>query len=838
MSSKTKSGLSETPPSKPSPATPRVSQLSRGVAKSESDSLSPLQSSRLSVDRSPRSINSKPTIDRRTPKVTRATPPEKPQTRVVKASELQVQLSHLQEDLKKTKEQLELIEKEKAQAIDELKQAKKAAEDANEKLQEAMVAQKRAEEDSEIEKFRAVELEQAGIEAAQKKEEEWQKELEDVRSQHALDVTALLSTTQELQRLKQELTMITDAKNQALSHADDATKIAEIHAEKVEILSSELTRLNVLLDSKLETEANESHKIVLQLKEEIDSLKQQLEKGKCFEDKLMEREAFIEQLNVDLVAAKMAESYARSLVEEWRNRVEELEMQAAEANKLERSASESLGSFMKELEANNVLLHDAETEMAALKEKVGLLEMTIRRQKGNLEESEHSLGMVKEEALFMEKKVESLMSELETVKEEKAQALNNEKLAASSVQSLLEEKNKVVTELENARDEEEKSKKAMESLASALHEVSVEAREAKERLVSNLVDHENYETQIEDLRLVLKATNEKYETVLDDAKHEIELLKKTVEESKNEFKNSKAMWDQKEENLVNSVRKSEEENISLEKKIDRLVNLQKQTEEEACGMRDEEAHLKDSLKEVEAEVISLQEALGEAKVESMKLKESLLVKENELQNIILENKELRTKEASSLEKVEELSKLLEEAMAKIQMVENGELTDSEKDYDLLPKMIEFSEENGNVREEKPKVEELPPQQTSELKTENAQEQFNGVTNEAVQMDAHKIENVNGKPKEDESKEKEDDSVEVEFKMWESCKIEKEQESFEEKVDSKVDGGESFDQTNGLSSTENVDDGGSSPAKQQQQKKKRPLLRKFGNLLKKGTSNQK
>jgi len=71
-----RSGLSETPPSKPSPATPRVSQLSRGVAKSESDSLSPLQSSRLSVDRSPRSINSKPTIDRRTPKVTRATPPE------------------------------------------------------------------------------------------------------------------------------------------------------------------------------------------------------------------------------------------------------------------------------------------------------------------------------------------------------------------------------------------------------------------------------------------------------------------------------------------------------------------------------------------------------------------------------------------------------------------------------------------------------------------------------------------------------------------------------------------------------------------------------------------
>ncbi|KAB5529758.1 hypothetical protein DKX38_019839 [Salix brachista] len=850
MASKTRSGLSETP-SKTSPATPRVSKLSRGVAKSESDSPSPLQSSRLSIDRSPRSINSKPTIERRAPKVTNATPPEKPKTRVVKGSELQAQLNAVQEDLKKAREQIEFIEKEKAQAIDELKQAQKVAEDANEKLQEALVAQKRAEENSEIEKFRAVELEQAGIEEAQKKEEEWKKELEAVRSQHALDVTSLLSTTQELQRLKQELAMITDAKNQALCHADDATKIAEIHAEKVEILSSELSRLNALLDSKLETEASESHKIVLQLNEEIDSLKQQLEKSGGLEDKLIERETFIEQLNVELEAAKMAESYACNLAEEWKNRVEELEMQAEEANKLERSATESLGSVMKQLEVNNDLLHDAETEISALKEKVGLLEMTNRRQKGDLEESEHSLGMVKEEASVIEKKVVSLMSELETVKEEKAQALNNEKLAASSVQSLLEEKNKLITELENSRDEEEKSKKAMESLASALHEVSAEARETKERLVSNQVEHENYETQIEDLRLVLKATNEKYENVLDDAKHEIDLLRNTVEESKNQIQNSKAEWDQKEKNLGNSVRKLEEENSSLEKEIDRLVNLLTHTEEEACGMRDEEAHLKDSLKEVEAEVISLQEALGEAKVETMKLKESLLDKENELQNIIQGNKELRTKEASSLKKVEELTNLLEEAMAKKQVEENGELTDSEKDYDLLPKVVEFSEENGHVREEKPTM-ELPLHQSDELTTENAQEQINGVTNEDAQMDAHKLENVKGNPKEDESKEKkEDDSVEVEFKMWESCKIEKkefsperetEQESLEDEVDSKVDGGESFDQINGLSSTENVDDGGSSPSKQQQQqqqKKKKPLLRKFGSLLKKkGSSNHK
>ncbi|KAG8649065.1 hypothetical protein MANES_08G064501v8 [Manihot esculenta] len=840
MSSKTKSSLSETP-SKATAATPRVNKVSRGVTKSESDSPAPVQSSRLSIERSPRSVTSKPTIERRSTKVT---PPR--ETRVVKGSEFQSQLSLVQEDLKKAKEQIGLIEKEKEQAIEELEQAQKAAEEANEKLQEALVAQKRAEENSEIEKFRTVELEQAGIEAAQKKEEEWLKELEAVRNQHALDVAALRSTSLELQKVKQELAMTADAKNQALNHADDATKVAEIHADKVETLSAELTQLKALLDSKLEMETNESNDMLLKLKKEIETLKQKLEEARAFEDKFIEREASIEQLNVELEAAKMAESYARNLAEEWKNKVEELEMQLEEANKLERSASESLCSVMKQLEGNNDLLHDAESEISALKEKVGLLEMTIARQKGELEESERCLRVAKEETSELAKKAESVQSELEMVKEEKAQALNNEKLAASSVQSLLEEKNKLITELEISRDEEEKSKKAMESLASALHEVSAEAREAKEKLLSSQVEHENYETQIEDLRLVLKEANKRYETMLDDAKHEIDLLKNNIEGSKNEFENYKTEWEQKEQNLMNCVKKSEAENSSLEREIDRLINLLKQTEEDACATREEEAQLKDSLQEVEAEVISLQEALGESKVGSMKLKESLLDKENELQNLFQENEELRAKEAISLKKVEELSKLLEEAMAKKKTEENGELTDSEKDYDLLPKVVEFSEENGHVRAEKPKL-ELPPQQHEGK--ENSKEHSNGFNNQTVPMEAAKIENVNGKLKEDENKEKEDDSVEVEFKMWESCKIEKkefspdrepEQESFEDEVESKVDGGESFDQINGLSSAENVDsNGGSSPSKQPQQKKKKPLFRKFGSLLKKkSTSNQK
>lgn len=866
MSAKPRSSLSETPgkvsqiPSKPSPATPKVaSKLIRGVAKTESDS-------RASVERSPRSINSKPTIERRSLKV--ANPPEKPPSRVGKGSELQAQLTLVQEDLKKAKEQVALIDKEKAQAVEELKEAQKAADEANEKLREALVAQKRAEENSEIDKFRAVELEQAGLEAAQKKEEDWQKEIEAVRNQHALDVASLLSTTQELQKLRQELAKTCDAKNQALSHADDATKIAEIHAEKVEILSAELSRIKALLDSKHNTEASQNREMELKLKAEIESLKQKLENAKGFEDQLFEREEFIEQLNVDLEAARMAESYAHNLVEECRSKVEELEMQVEVAKSLERSASESLESVMKQLEDNNDLLHDAESEISSLKEKVGLLEMTISRQRGDLEESEHRADMAKEESTKMAEMAESLKTELEKVKEEKIQALNNEKLAASSVQILLEEKNKLINQLEISREEEEKSKKAMESLASALHEVSTEAREAKEKLLSSQAEHEHYETQIEDLKLVLKATNEKYENMLDDAKHEMDLLTSAIEQSRNEFENSKAEWEQREVHAMDCLKKSEEENSSLGKEINRLVNLLKQSQEEAYASKQEAAQLKESLKEVESEVIDLQEALKEANTESMKLKEALMDKETdlqealkeantesmklkealmgkvtELQSVNQENEELRTREASSVQKVEEFSKQLQEASAKKQSEENGNLTDSEKDYDLLPKVVEFSEENGHVWEEKPKI-ELQPQLFEEPKKETCEE--NGHKNEAIHVADAKAETVDGKLKDEETKGKQDNSVEVEFKMWESCKIEKkecsperepEQESLEEEADSKVDVGESFDQING--STEHVDDGGSLPSKQPQQKKKKPLLRKFGSLLKKkGSSNPK
>lgn len=73
-----RTGLMETPRSKPSPPPPRLTKSS--VTKSDGSSPSSVHSTRLSLDRSPQSVNSKPSPDRRTARV--PTPPEASQNKL------------------------------------------------------------------------------------------------------------------------------------------------------------------------------------------------------------------------------------------------------------------------------------------------------------------------------------------------------------------------------------------------------------------------------------------------------------------------------------------------------------------------------------------------------------------------------------------------------------------------------------------------------------------------------------------------------------------------------------------------------------------------------------
>ncbi|CAK9166546.1 unnamed protein product [Ilex paraguariensis] len=85
--------------------------------------------------------------------------------------------------------------------------------------------------------------------------------------------------------------------------------------------------------------------------------------------------------------------------------------------------------------------------------------------------------------------------------------------------------------------------------------------EWKNRNIKNLetaatvqAEHEKYKTQIEDLKLLLKATNEKYES-------------------------SKIEWEQKELHLMSCIERVEEENLLMRKEANKLANLLKKTKE-------------------------------------------------------------------------------------------------------------------------------------------------------------------------------------------------------------------------------------------------------------------
>ncbi|URE00757.1 protein transport protein-related [Musa troglodytarum] len=982
--SKSKSGLSEASVNKGTPATPRAGKSGRGGStKADPFSPSPQQPSRASIDRSPKSVESRPTIEHRSPKIT--TTDKRP--RSVKGLELQTQLSAAQEDLKKAKEHLASVEKEKSQILEELKSAKKSAGEANDKLQDALVAQRIAEEASEIDKFRADELEQAGIDAAQKKEEEWEKELEIVRNQHALDVAALLSTTQELQRMKQELAMTAEAKNSALVHADDAMKIAEINADKVELLSREVSHLKALLDSAVEgknteaselaekemdlkamlnlaqedlkksneqlvsakaekthilkelneakrlaDEASERHKENLaaqeraeedleaykirasnleqdnirsaqkreeewrtkleivenqhalnvakllstteelekvqhelrmaidakdtalihaseavrsaeinseklellsgkasQLKALLDSkleldlevftLKSELEKAKAAEERLVEMEATIEGLRIEVIDAKKAESDTNCLMAEWKKKTGLLGVQLEEANELRKTSLETLASVMKQLEDNNAVLQDKEREVAALGAQVGSLRLEVARRTTELNESSQHLGVAQQETAEMGKMIAVLKSELQIAEEAKIHALNNEKAAILNMQQLTEERNKLENELDVAQCELEKDQKAMEGLASALHEVSTEVHETRERLLTKQSEVEDCDAQIEELKVTVKKNQESYEIITEKAKHEIVSVQNTAERLEKEIENSRSELDSKVLHFVNSIKRSEEEITTMRADMKKITDSLKGAELGERAAKEEELRIFDKLKHLESEAGSASITAEEANAESLRLKEMLLDKENELQGIIQENDDLRVRETAALEKVKELSSLVAEAASK-KPEQNGEISRNSKHSGLTVSVDSSAENTGDEGGAQKANSQVPLEKLEEHSSDKVITEEERTYNGAL----------------------EEEETDVEGPKWENCKTlgkdlsterEHETESTYEELDSKMDV-VSLDITNGLTPG-NIENGATLPSKQQQQqqqKKKKAFMQRVGSLLKK------
>nr|GFB76763.1 hypothetical protein [Tanacetum cinerariifolium] len=102
--------------------------------------------------------------------------------------------------------------------------------------------------------------------------------------------------------------------------------------------------------------------------------------------------------------------------------------------------------------------------------------------------------------------------------------------------------------------------------------------------------------------------------------------------SQDSHKDTESEWKNKEQELTDFVKQFKEENAALRKEIGKLTNILKETEE-SSALNEERSQIKNILKEAESKVTYLKKVLGDAKAESMNLKESLMDKENELQTL-------------------------------------------------------------------------------------------------------------------------------------------------------------------------------------------------------------
>lgn len=606
-------------------------------------------------------------------------------SRPLKLSELQEQVTVAQEDLKKAREKLEGIEKDKAGVIEDLKDARRMIEETNEKFEEALSAKRRAEEAWEIEKFRAIELEQSSIDSMQKKEDEWRKKLEITQKQHSQDIAALVLTNKELEKAKSELAKAIDAKCAALNRAEEISKMVEENEKKMETLNEEINRLKGLLATELENKTKEASEIITQMEAEAVEMKARLEKAKKTEEKLMHMEELVEGLKIDLAYSKRAEVESTQLVEELKKRAEELENRVEELDECNTMKECSIVSMTKELEENSSILNVKESEICNLKEKVQLLEPELAKYKEDAEKSGFRVDVTQKEVDHLRAKVESLELKIEDLEAAKREAMNKERMASLKIESLLEERNRILKEKEMMKDELDSSKKAMGDLASALREVSSEAREAKERVLVKQAEIESFNSQISEITTFSSNAQQKYESEIEEANKEISRLRKTVDKLEMEAKSSKEEWHSREIGFKNSTNKSDEQINSIRSEMDKVLRSLKGAEHELQVSREDKALLHNKLRQVEAMLKESNSTAEKAMTEGLQLNEALSEKEVKLSCAYQEINELRVRETFTLAKIEELTALLGQANAR-KMEEEDAVRGAENSKIMLIKM--------------------------------------------------------------------------------------------------------------------------------------------------------
>ncbi|KAK7306135.1 hypothetical protein VNO77_44056 [Canavalia gladiata] len=386
------------------------------------------------------------------------------------------------------------------------------------------------------------------------------------------------------------------------------------------------------------------------------------ESQKMLELQLSEKDALLENIRNEMDNLRSSEANAMALLSDYKRKIQALESELDKRRESEANLFDTLVMQTKQLEQNKILLEESKLEIGSLEGKIKALEaggnqtMQIPGDRSQFRSIENRLsrkGSVKGKKY----EAEPAEEDLNITQEGEGQSVKTK--------TLLEELYLLKCELKSATEAEENSKKAMDDLAFALKEVATEANHVKAKLTLSQVELEHSKGNAERWRVALESTEEKYKELLEASRKEADRYKNTTERLRMEAEESLSAWNVKEKELVNCIRRAEEERLAAQKEANKLVELLNETENKIKVSKDENQKLRDILKQALNEANVAKEAAEIAKAENARLQDSLnlLVHENEM---------LKIHEAASFENIKELKRMISESSMKEFKIEDIE----------------------------------------------------------------------------------------------------------------------------------------------------------------------
>ncbi|CAJ1855117.1 unnamed protein product [Sphenostylis stenocarpa] len=391
---------------------------------------------------------------------------------------------------------------------------------------------------------------------------------------------------------------------------------------------------NVMIDEKLANKRSYSEPRLLE---------NQMDVKESSNNHMSEKDVLLDNMRNEMNSLRSSEDNAMILLSEYKRKIQELETELDKRKESEANLFDTLVMQTKQLEQNKILLEESKLEIASLEEKV----MTVQ-----LSASQMVKTPVTEDYFSPKESDEGMEIETELEKE----MLSDERLS-EKVKNMFEELITLRMELKSAMEAEENSKKAMDDLAFALKEVATEANQVKAKLILSQVELEHTKEDAERWRTMLRTTEEKYKEILEATKKEADRNKNTVDRLRSEAEESLLAWNEKETELVNCIRRAEEERLIAKQESISALQALKEAENKVRTSKEENQKLRDILKQALNEANVAKEAAEIAKAENSRLQDSinLLVHENEM---------LKIHEVASFENIKELKRMLSESSVK------------------------------------------------------------------------------------------------------------------------------------------------------------------------------